>query len=75
MSDSEQPTKKRKFPRQKAYSNMSQRDIEERIGMTMGDLASTAITVEEMLVQAGYSFKERTQKYKRRSIQANRAVS
>ena len=54
----EQPTKKRKFPWQKAYSKMSRQEIEERIGMTMRRLASTAITVEEMLVQAGYNVNE-----------------
>ncbi|KAF8423502.1 hypothetical protein BGX38DRAFT_1265941 [Terfezia claveryi] len=56
--DDEQPTKKRKFPWQKAYSKISRQEIEERIGMTMRRLASTAITVEEMLVQAGYNVNE-----------------
>lgn len=50
-----QPTKKRKLPSQKP---MSQPEIEDKIGMTMRELASTAITVEEMLDQAEYNVKE-----------------
>ena len=42
--NSEQPTKKRKFPWEKA---LCRPDIEGRIGMTMKRLASTAITVRK----------------------------
>ena len=49
--NTEQPTKKRKFPWQKAYSMVSQKDVEKRIGITMMDLAKIAITPEDMLVK------------------------
>ena len=53
---------------------MPQQDIEEIICMGMSQIASTAITVEEMLGQAGYSLEEKHKKYERRSIQVNRAA-
>lgn len=53
----EQPQKKRKFPWKKSYSAMShtRKEVEERIGMTLRDLHSTAISVEEMLALARYN--------------------
>ena len=41
--------------------------------MGVSQIASTAITVEEMLGQAGYSLEEKHKKYER-SIQVNRAA-
>ena len=41
-------TEKRKFP-WKAYSTMSTNKTENRIGLTMEDLASNIIPIEEMM--------------------------
>ena len=54
--DSEQPTKKRKHPWWTSYTDMTQEQAEERIGIRMEDLASVVIPVKRMLVQEGYSF-------------------
>ena len=62
MDDSEQPTKKRKFSWDKAYSKIPKKEVQKRIGVTLQRLASTAITVEDMLERAGYHTEEK-QKY------------
>ncbi|KAF8466159.1 hypothetical protein BDZ91DRAFT_725638 [Kalaharituber pfeilii] len=54
----EEQAKKRKFPWTKSYSNMSQSDVEQRIGVTMLNLASTITAPKDMLVAAGYKFDE-----------------
>jgi len=47
-------TKKRKFPWKASYSTLSTNETEERIDITMEDLASNIIPIEEMMQQAGY---------------------
>ena len=54
----DEPQKKRKFPWAKAYSKMSQQEVEERIGVSMIHLGSTIITPKDMLAAAGYRFEE-----------------
>jgi len=51
-------TKKRKFPWKASYSTMSTIETEKRIGVTMEDLASNIIPIEEMMQQAGYTVGE-----------------
>lgn len=52
-------TKKRKFPWKASYSGtMSTKETEKRIGITMEDLASNIIPIEEMMQQAGYTVGE-----------------
>lgn len=53
--EDEQTHKKRKFPWNKSYSTMTLIEVEKRIGITMRDLHSTAVSVEEMLALAEYN--------------------
>ncbi|KAF8466165.1 hypothetical protein BDZ91DRAFT_794377 [Kalaharituber pfeilii] len=54
----EEQEKKRKFSWTKSYFNMSQSDVEERIGVTMLNLTPTITAPKDMLVAAGYKFDE-----------------
>jgi len=51
-------TKKRKFAWEASYSTMTISETEERIGITMEDLASNIIPIAEMMQQAGYTVGE-----------------
>lgn len=55
-SSNDDLVQKRKFPWKTSYSSMPVREVEERIGITMQDLASVVILAKELLVQIGYSF-------------------
>ena len=54
--------KKRRIPWQKSYSKMSQEDVEKRIGISMQNLASTAIAPRDMVARSGHSPDEDTTK-------------
>ena len=61
-SDDAPVQKKRKLPWKQSYSKTSQIAVEKRIGISMADLASAAISPEDMLVEIGYSLDEDTTK-------------
>ena len=54
--DSEQATQKRKYPWKTSYTDMTQKQTEARIGITMEDLFSAVTPIKRMLAQEGYSF-------------------
>jgi len=49
-------TKKRKIPWKTAYSKMPQKDVEERIGISIMQPAEEVITPEDMLFKAIYHY-------------------
>ena len=58
--DSEQATKKRKYPWEKPYSKVPLKEVEKRIGTTMIKLYHNMISPKNMLVQAGYCSDDNT---------------
>ena len=57
MTNEDTNIKKRKFLWKVLYSSITQQGVEKRLGIRMEDLASAVVSTEEMLAQAGYSFK------------------